>query len=524
VTDPTTEPELEPLQPRGSGLAAKVTALGVVVIASAIVVTGLLGGRSTTSGQAAATVSPRPSPEAPAPAESPAEPLPILEVGAADAGVGRIVVVTGFGFGYVERASGRLETIDVEGDGYLVPAGPDGWLCVCEVRPWGSETVGRVVRLVRVGHEGRLGETVLERELTAVRGSSSDGEVLSVHAAMAPGGATAALGWVGRREDGSWRFEVELVRLRHDGVEGTVVVADLPARPAIQFAGEPFLAFDPSGAWLAVGLGVAQAAGSFTAPHWVIPLSGGHLGEPRPLADTPTIVQGGDDVWCDEAGWAATWVFAAICQDGDGDRQVRRWGPDGGELEPLALGPTFRVEGLGIRMATQSGSVIAWDPVGHRLTSVDAVDGQIRVYPRGGGPPDYPGEGTPPTDRSMLFGNPAAFAVAPGGDRVYAAGEATSMDGSTGADGAPVVRSTGIWVLDLTTRRIVDHWPATARYHQLAISPDGREVIAAGMAGFDADGRANPRQLHSITAFDAATGEVRLVAGELDGGGWVALP
>jgi hypothetical protein len=527
VTDPTTEPELEPLQPRGSGLAAKVTALGVVVIASAIVVTGLLGGRSADGDVATATISPRPSRAAPASPEPSPELLPIHQLGATDAGLGRIVVWTGTGLGYVERSTGRIEPIDVDGNGYLLPAGADGWLCVCEVRPWGSETDRRVVRLVRIGNDGRLGEVVLERELTAARGSSMEPPALYVQAAVDADGATAALGWIGRREDGTWRLEVELVPLHSDGSEGSAVVADIPADPSTLEVGGLFVAFDPSGTALAIGPWLALISlgeASFSAPRWIVPITDGRPGPARPLVETAVVGEGGSDATCNEEGWVGAQLFGAVCLGQDGKLALRRWGADGGALDALDLGPTFQVDGLGVRLATPAGAVLAWDPFGHRLSSLDAIDGDVQVSPRGGGPPDYPGEGVPPSDRSILFGSESAFAVAPGGGRAYALGEATSPDGPTGPDGSVRVRSTGIWVLDLMTRRIVDNWPATARYMQVGVSPDGREVIAVGMAGLTADGRASPDQAFSLTVFDAETGDVRLVAGQLDGAGWLSLP
>jgi hypothetical protein len=527
VTGSPDDIQLQRLEPRRAGMAAKVAALGVIGVAAAIVATGLLGDGADGGSAAVQTFSPRPSLVAPASVEPLREPLPGLELGAADAGIGRIVVSTGFGPGYVERSSGRLLPIDIEANGHLIPAGADGWLCVCESRPWSSDTERVVVRLVRVGNDGRLGEVVVERELTAARSAPTDGHVVSVDGAVAPGGATAALGWVGRQEDGSWRFEVELVRLRPDGVAGAAVVAELPPEPGTVEANGPFLSFDPSGTWLAAGLWAlheSQAGASFAAPRWIIPLFDGRPGDVRPLADTPVVAEGQSDEFCNEEGWAESGMYAAVCVDPGGTRTIRRWSPDGRALEPLDPGPTFQVDGIGIRLGGMAGTILAWDPYGHRLSSMDIVGGDIRVSPRGGGPPDYPGDGVPLTDRSMLFGNPGAFAVTSDGDRAYALGEATGPGDSTvGGPEAPV-RSTGVWVLDLATRRIIDHWPATARYHQIAVSPDGREVIAVGMAGMDADGRANPGQLHSITVFDAVTGDVRLVAGELDGAGWVSLP
>jgi hypothetical protein len=64
-------------------------------------------------------------------------------------------------------------------------------------------------------------------------------------------------------------------------------------------------------------------------------------------------------------------------------------------------------------------------------------------------------------------------------------------------------------------------WTPTTDLRSIAVSADGRYVLAAGAAGVDASGAEVPWEA-SITAWDAATGRVRAVAGRL-GTTWLEL-
>jgi hypothetical protein len=100
----------------------------------------------------------------------------------------------------------------------------------------------------------------------------------------------------------------------------------------------------------------------------------------------------------------------------------------------------------------------------------------------GGGPPDWRSEASayaPYASRTLV--------PAPGGDRLYALG---MRPGPESGDRMWPVGSTGIWVFDLETLRLLDHWPAAAPYVSLGVSPDGRWLTAIGQGGVDSDGNA----------------------------------
>jgi hypothetical protein len=105
------------------------------------------------------------------------------------------------------------------------------------------------------------------------------------------------------------------------------------------------------------------------------------------------------------------------------------------------------------------------------------------------------------------------------GSRLFAIGTAAT-DPLTPAGG-----STGVWVFDSTTLGVVDHWAPDADYVSLGFNHDGSLLLAAGMPGTDAGGTQSD-QGASVTIYDAATGAIRAVAGEVGAaiGGWVTFP
>ncbi len=110
--------------------------------------------------------------------------------------------------------------------------------------------------------------------------------------------------------------------------------------------------------------------------------------------------------------------------------------------------------------------------------------------------------------------------ISPDGSPVYAIG--VSGDPTEEASRG----STGIYVFDTATLSLQAHWAPTSDFMSVGVSRDGTVVNAAGLPGHDADGREVPLQGGSVTVFDAATGAIRAIAGqletiiELDLGGW----
>ena len=114
-----------------------------------------------------------------------------------------------------------------------------------------------------------------------------------------------------------------------------------------------------------------------------------------------------------------------------------------------------------------------------------------------------------PSALAKVFLEPA-IVVSADGSRVYALGIDPLGGGELGG-------SKGVFAFDAHSLEAIGHWPATADYISLAVSPDGRFVYASGDGGLDAAGNPSPNGA-SITVFDTADGSVRLLAGQLGPG------
>jgi len=121
-----------------------------------------------------------------------------------------------------------------------------------------------------------------------------------------------------------------------------------------------------------------------------------------------------------------------------------------------------------------------------------------------------------PTVAAKVILSPG-LAVSPDGTRIYALAVDSSGTASSGVAG-----STGILVFDAAAMRQVDRWPPTADFISIAVSADGARVYAAGGPEVYSDGQRS-NQPASVTIYDAATGEVQLIAGSL-GQGYVTFP
>ncbi|MCU0506710.1 MAG: hypothetical protein MUE82_13285, partial [Chloroflexi bacterium] len=108
-----------------------------------------------------------------------------------------------------------------------------------------------------------------------------------------------------------------------------------------------------------------------------------------------------------------------------------------------------------------------------------------------------------------------AMALGPDGRTIYLLTTSATSFTSGGSGSLGVV---AVGADDLAVRA---RFPATADLRSIAVSADGRHVLAAGAPGVDASGAEAPWEA-SITAWDASTGQVRAIAGRL-GAAWVEL-
>ena len=209
-----------------------------------------------------------------------------------------------------------------------------------------------------------------------------------------------------------------------------------------------------------------------------------------------------------------TWL---ACTSGGAYRTViRRFAPDGSALGDTTVTARGGIEGDMTALSPDGRYVFAWDPATARLTRVDVSTGETSVGAGAiaaiaPGPLAALGDWLVPTATAKSFLQGAVI-VSPDGLKVYAIGVLA------GASDAEPTGSSGVFVFDAATLASTDRWQATADFVSLALSADGRFAYAAGMPGIEANGRGNPRMGASITVFDAATGEPRLIAGQLGSG------
>ena len=177
-------------------------------------------------------------------------------------------------------------------------------------------------------------------------------------------------------------------------------------------------------------------------------------------------------------------------------------------------GPLY-IDGLTSLVGRDGSSLFVWDPLALRLTRVDLATGNASQSPTSasgttGGDGLLTALGrwlTPSAAAKMILRS--GLALSPDGSRVYAIG-------ILGGASSEMSGSAGIFAFDAATLAPVWHAEPNADYVSLAVSPDGRFLYAAGMAGVDAGGRRSG-QPASITVLAAGDGSTRLIAGQLGG-------
>ena len=535
--------------------AAAAIAIALTVVAAAFVVwLGLPGQKGPTSGVTVSppsTASARPRPtinpatlySAP-PTTTPNPTLPAYELTGTPLATEQVIVNAGSGPAFFNIATGQLsgETPTTELPYAQWFALPDGsFLCACATTQRALDTSGiemqsTVLTLRWISVDGSAGRTItlptyVGRADPAV---GSEGDHAVVTASLGPAATTLEVGWA-IESPPSWRSGIDVVDLASGQVVQTVTLPSASDHVGNVSAGvsPPSLTFAPDGRIAMIErFGWPGVAGANQSSwHATATFSSGRLGPPVPVASGAAGLDGTAtcSAFDGPAGFTpGSTSYYTICTDANGSL-LRRVDRAGRPLGDTRLTETLSATaGLGVTVDQARELLYAWDPFAKSLLRVDLQSGTVTgrgTLPAAATMSDPLADAAhalarwlAPSVEAKVYLSPS-LVLSADGSRLYAIGTAAT-DPLTPAGG-----STGVWVFDSATLGVVDHWAPDADYVSLGFNHDGSLLLAAGMPGTDAAGTQSD-QGPSVTIYDAATGTVRAVAGEVGAatGGWVTFP
>jgi hypothetical protein len=502
-----------PAERRRSVLAATAVGLATVVI----VAIGWFGSHS----DAGSTAEPSRSPDAgqgaarrtPGPAGS-AAPLESFWTGPYPSGE---IAMHWPDLGFVDLDTGRVSPVIRDpGRGALVrDPYSGGWICICiSVAPGAPPSVTEI-QLVRISADARaIRHTVID---AVVLDAGPDADVDShVDVAFSPDRRLAYLA-TSRLTSSGWQIALERLDLSTGfGLERvdvlTVPLAAIPGldnrdiHPDVHATG-PSIRVSPDGrmliGWAAIDERAASGAVHSEPLAWAVPLgSDGALGAVSRVSSAAATSHP-----CEWTGFVTPDVIITVCPtqtvDDSGrlngsDIGVRTYRPDGSEISSATIAGGF-LAFYGEPLIDQANALVyLWDPHRDRLTTIDVRDGRIGVIPDRGVTRRASMAAVWSRPDSSLARNADGLVIgAPDLDRLYALAQSTPL-------GAASPSGTAIVVLDAVTQRVLDRWPAQGAYSSVAVTDDGRWVVA-GAAASPGDVNAG---LPSMAVHDPATGQV----------------
>ncbi len=329
----------------------------------------------------------------------------------------------------------------------------------------------------------------------------------------------------------NWQIGLDVIDLGAAALTSSANLISLPQsdRSEVRAIERPILQIAPDGrhALVMAAIEVHALFGvSATTRHaWMIGLDGPTLGRivvADAIADAPLSA-------CSWIAFITPAIVAKGCRHPTSATssafEIRRSDLAGRDLGP-AVGDRSEPDADEPLIDVVDGVAYAWHPVGHTLFAADLVRGGWRSAGSAPSDRDNPGEVLtvgqrpppgPPTTWSV--GRPAtdgprarALVGSPDGRLLFAIG--------TGSDAGS---SSGIWVFDTETLRLLERWPALASYESVTLFEDGRWLAAIGRPRVTATG--GPANWGtSITIHDTTTGRPVLRIGDLRTVGLVTFP
>ena len=538
---------LQPVVARSEGWRGRsvnLIAVGLVgfVVVGIVLGTALDNGGPSGTAVAAASLtagtgSPRPShTRRPAPTPAPlATALPTLEVHGTELPDERRLI-TGSSQQILDLSNGTVRSFGRGYEDVLWPVG-DEIVCVCLVR-FSDTSPAPLLRFARFDLRGA---PIVERDLLSLEDAVAVPEMsegFNMTAAIDSAGMRLVL-FVVKRVPPVWIVELHVVDARTGELLDSTVVDTFPVELEVPQRGESpsprieggvpdgvyawatQMALAPDGTSVFITVVRSEVRSEQWMQRnleWFVPIVDDEAGEPAPLsADARLAI----DRWCvGRATFLDPHLIVQLCgpppsQPNDASFwSVRRLTVDGSSLGDLPIGAAQSDGGSAAATIVDRGrrSVVMWDPFLHLMSRVDVDRGRVHE--------GVVAEAMLPGDRRPggrgWIGVENGLVAAVDGSRLYALG-LSSGPGDVGT-------STGVWVFDAETLELLDHWEPRALLTSLAVSADGRFVYASSAAGYDVDGRENPRWPASVTVYDATTGEIVVLYGSVGDGQWLSFP
>ncbi|MGH2407669.1 MAG: YncE family protein [Candidatus Limnocylindrales bacterium] len=526
------------LGPRPTLLRRLGGAVTVAVAATLVVAVGFAwlnssGGPRPGVGSSASPGS-TPTPDATTAVVPTASPAPKLVVYGAAPQASAVLVYDGDGLRKVDLRTGDLTTTDacagINQQTFLrLPDG--GVLALCLARAPRADGLDITATLERIGPGGGVSAQFLVGTYSGrsdpAAAPSARADPVNISASVGPDGRIY-VGWAEQQGSKSWRLGIDAVTWPPGASSAKIpgaYVSQHFALPALRssdvtgmFTG-PLVRIAPDGKHAVIhshdytfqsqgrryDWSVAMAAnGTFASPvAW--PASGAGT-----LADASCAGSFSDG---SDEGFASATTYFAVC--GQGPVALSVVGLDG---SPVGASATFNGGFTSNGLIDRArNAYLAWDPFNREVSRIDLSTLKVSTMALGTGAVSADplaglgralGAWLVPTAAAKVFLLPSMI-LSPDGSRLY-------VIGSTGTFTASDASSTGIWVIDPVSLAVLGHWPPTADYVSIGLSADGTELYAAaGAGGISPNSPGTANLPASVTVFDASTGAVKAVAGQL---------
>ena len=428
----------------------------------------------------------------------------------------------------LQLAGARLtdDALARPGRDLLMRGARGGTVCLCW-QPSGTESGdARALDLVRRdGGAQELSRTTA----TIVNGLDVGGTPsgpLQVALEPSPDGRFAYLARAVRAATG-WQVSLDVIDLASATITDTVDLIPVPQmdRSEVVAVARPTLRIAPDGrhAVMLSGIQRQAASGSVTSARraWIIALDGPSIGPVVAADEIAGQIGDGSAGACSWIAFASPTIVAKGCRNPTGDQgatplELRRYDLAGRDLGAVLVDGE-QPDPAQVLLDVTGGRVYGWDPDRHSLFAADLITGGWR-------------SAHPPSDDRAVPG-----AVILNGARPPSGARMTWSDGRSATDpalartlvGSPDGRllfaagagpdpgsSSGIWVFDTHTLRLLERWPALASYESLALFEDGHWLAAVGRPRLTATG--GPAAWGtSVTVHDTVTGRPVLRIGDL---------